>query len=228
MDTNIIVPTTTALPQAREAINITAPNMRILVATLIGTAPLVTARFAAKAMAQMMEKQKAGSVAGKGKKRAAKDFDEAFEGAKHIAEEGWCGVHAGAFRNALISACRLVGFKMTIAKLSLFVVADGYEALDNTPLVRIIGPDPKRTDMPVRNATGVIDIRTRPMWPEWSMRLRVRYDADQFSAADVTNLLSRVGEQVGIGEGRADSKSSAGVGWGHFRVVAETDMEATP
>jgi hypothetical protein len=57
------------------------------------------------------------------------------------------------------------------------------------------------------------------MWREWSMALRVRFDADQFSAQDVGNLLARVGAQVGIGEGRADSKSSAGVGWGHFELA---------
>ena len=35
---------------------------------------------------------------------------------------------------------------------------------------------------------------------------------------DVTNLLMRVGQQVGIGEGRPDSKNSAGMGWGTFNV----------
>jgi len=32
-------------------------------------------------------------------------------------------------------------------------------------------------------------------------------------------LLARVGMQVGIGEGRPDSKNSAGMGWGLFEVV---------
>lgn len=201
------------------AIGITAPNMRRIELGIVGTAPLVISRFPAKAMQMMMEKQAAGSQAKKGKAREAKDFDAAFNGARHIATEGWDGVHAGAFRNGLISACRLVGFKMTLAKLSLFVEADGLDAIDGTPLVRIIGGEPERTDLPVRNATGVVDIRTRPMWREWSMTLRIRFDADQFTAADVANLLSRVGAQVGIGEGRADSKASAGVGWGHFEVA---------
>jgi hypothetical protein len=201
------------------AIGISAPNMRRIELGIVGTAPLVISRFPAKAMQMMMEKQAAGSQAKKGKAREAKDFDAAFNGARHIATEGWDGVHAGAFRNGLISACRLVNFKMTLAKLSLFVEADGLDAIDGTPLVRIIGGEPERTDLPVRNATGVVDIRTRPMWREWAMNLRIRFDADQFSAADVANLLARVGAQVGIGEGRADSKSSAGVGWGHFEVA---------
>jgi len=73
--------------------------------------------------------------------------------------------------------------------------------------------------MAVRNATGVADIRVRPMWREWGAHVRVKYDADQFTLTDVTNLMARVGMQVGIGEGRPDSKSSAGLGWGTFELV---------
>ena len=72
--------------------------------------------------------------------------------------------------------------------------------------------------MAVRNATGGPDIRVRPIWREWSADVRVRYDADQFTLNDVTNLMDRVGMQVGIGEGRPDSRQSAGLGWGTFRL----------
>mgnify|MGYP001580518047 FL=1 len=57
------------------------------------------------------------------------------------------------------------------------------------------------------------------MWREgWEARVRIRYDGDQFSLADVSNLLARAGLQVGVGEGRADSKNSAGIGWGFFAM----------
>jgi len=35
---------------------------------------------------------------------------------------------------------------------------------------------------------------------------------------DVVNLIARVGMQVGIGEGRPDSKASAGLGFGLFEI----------
>jgi hypothetical protein len=57
------------------------------------------------------------------------------------------------------------------------------------------------------------------MWREWSAVVQVSYDADQFTLEDVTNLMSRVGLQVGIGEGRPDSRESAGLGWGTFELV---------
>jgi hypothetical protein len=73
----------------------------------------------------------------------------------------------------------------------------------------------------VRNETGVPDVRWRPYWDEWEASVRVKYDADQFTATDVVNLMMRVGQQVGIGEGRPDSKDSAGQGWGTFEVLSE-------
>jgi hypothetical protein len=45
------------------------------------------------------------------------------------------------------------------------------------------------------------------------------YCQSSFTANDVVNLIARVGLQVGIGEGRPDSKESAGLGYGLFEVV---------
>jgi hypothetical protein len=208
---------------SRSSIAISPPNMAELHTTIIGTAPLMIARFSHKSMQAMLEKHVAGSQANKRKAKAARDLDSDFQGARHISTDGWDGIHAGAFRAAMISACRLVGFKMTLAKLSLFVHADGYDRVDATPLVQIIGGEPERSEMPVRNQTGVMDIRIRPVWRTWRVNLRLRYDADQFQAADVMNLLARVGMQVGIGEGRPDSRESAGIGFGLFRIEGEAD-----
>lgn len=201
-----------------ENVTVTAPNFKVLEYHLVGTAPLVINRFAGKAA--IMAQQAQGSASKKGKKRDPKDFVALYEAARHRSTEGWDGIHAGAFRAALISACRLVGFKMTIAKLSVSVIADGFDA-EGTPLVKIEGT-PEMVTHTTRNATGVVDVRARPMWKKWSVNLRVQFDADQFSPQDVTNLLLRVGSQVGIGEGRPDSKMSCGMGWGTFAIA---DME---
>jgi hypothetical protein len=197
---------------------IKAPAFSHIALELIGTAPYCQARFSAKAMQAMMSKMAAGSTANKSRTKVARDFDDDFEQAKHISTEGWQGIPASAFRQAMISACRLVGFRMTLAKLSVFVKADGFDRVDGIPLIRFEGT-PERTEMAVRNATGVADIRIRPMWREWSAKVRISYDADQFTLDDVTNLMSRVGLQVGIGEGRPDSRDSAGLGWGTFELV---------
>lgn len=184
-----------------------------------GTAPFVQARFSAKAMQAMKAKMLAGSTARGKSARAVRNFEDDFQQAMHKSTEGWVGIPASAFRQAMISACRLVGFKMTLAKLSVFVEADGFDQVDGIPLIKLDAGEPEITEMAVRNATGVADIRVRPMWREWGANVNVSYDADQFTLADVSNLMARVGMQVGIGEGRPDSKSSAGLGWGTFELA---------
>jgi len=205
-------------PQATQTTVIKAADIRSIAFNIKGTAPYVQARFSGKAMQAMMSKMAAGSVAAGKKVRNPRDFDEDYRNAMHMSTEGWHGIPASAFRQAMISACRLVGFKMTLAKLSVFVVADGFDATDGIPLIKLQGK-PERVDMAVRNQTGVADIRVRPMWREWTSLVKVRYDADQFSSTDVANLMNRVGMQVGIGEGRPDSRKSAGLGWGTFSLT---------
>lgn len=206
-----------------QTVTIKEPDIRVATFRIIGTAPLVQCAFSAKAKAQIRETQEAGSTARGKKKREPKNFEELCEAAVHRSHEGWAGIPAGAFRAAMISACRLVGFKMTLAKLSVFVEADGFDREDGTPLVRINGGDYRRVEHHVRNATGVVDLRTRPMWEDWGAELKIRFDGDQFVLSDVANLLSRVGLQVGIGEGRPDSRASAGMGWGLFRLAENED-----
>jgi hypothetical protein len=200
-----------------ETVTISAPNIQRAQFNIIGTAPYVQLRFSAKAMNKMREQHEAGSKAKNKRAKEPRDFNDDFVQAQHVSIDGWNGIPASAFRKALISACRLVNFKMTLAKLSIFVEADGYDVIDAEPLIKITG-EPESLISTVRNATGVADLRVRAKFWPWSAVVNIRYDADQFTAADVANLLARVGLQVGIGEGRPDGKESAGMGWGTFEV----------
>lgn len=216
-----------------ETIEIKPPNFKTIEVGIIGTAPLVLNKFSHKAKEMMKAKQEAGSQAKKKKEREPKDFQANYEAAKYVSRDGsvaseaprlasgkpWLGIPAPSFRNAMISACRLVGFTMTIAKLAVFIEADGFDKDDGTPLVKIATGEPRYHESMVRNETGVADIRARPMWEEWTVNLRVRFDADMFSESDVVNLLARAGAQVGIGEGRPGSKNSNGMGWGTYRLA---------
>jgi hypothetical protein len=190
-------------------IRIPAPRMRVMQVDVVGTAPLMVHCFSSDQRLVMRVKHEQGSQAKKGKTREPRDFNANFEGARHRFADGGDGFAASAIRNAAISACRLVNFKMTIAKLSIFAVEDGEDVIDATPLIRIIGPAPEVSELMVRNATGVADIRVRPMWRRWGATLKIRFDLDQFSNDDVMNLLHRIGQQVGVCEGRPDSKDSA-------------------
>jgi hypothetical protein len=194
-------------------VKISPPKFATLQFTIEGTAPLVQARFSKKL--ELMQKYAEQSKAKKNKE--ARNYDADFRESYYKCKD-WVGVNAASFRAAMIRACSLVNFKMTLAKLSIFIIADGFDDSEGIPLVKIIGT-PEPLIMPMRNKSGGTDIRVRTkVWP-WAINLKVTYDTDQFNATDVTNLLSRAGAQVGIGEGRPSSRESIGMGWGTFKIV---------
>ena len=198
---------------------IAKPNIISAVFNIIGTAPYVQHKFSQKSRLKIADQHRAGSQARGKKVREARDFSEDCRQATHIAKDGWYGIPAPAFRNAMISACRLVGFQMTKAKLSVFIVPDGFDVDDGTPLVRLVGGEPEENMAYARNESGVVDLRCRPMWETWGAAVTVKWDRGQFSETDIANLLARAGVQVGIGEGRPDSPNSNGMGWGTFDLA---------
>lgn len=199
-------------------VTIKAPAFDTAEFEIVGTAPLVIHRFSAKVKQEMLTKMETGKAASSKKVREARSTDDLFEEARYRSPEGWDGFQAGAVRKAMISACRLVNFKMTLAKLSVFVEADGYDELEpQIPLIRIYGKPVKQLDM-ARVETGQPYITSRAAYHKWSSRVRIRFDTDQFTLEDIANLLTRVGLQVGLGEGRPDSTNSAGMSWGLFEV----------
>lgn len=205
------------------AVTIKPPNFGIVVFEARGIAPLVIHRFSAKTKEQMKQKMETGKAASSKKNREAKATDDLYAEARYRSADGWDGFHAGSIRAAMISACRLVGFKMTLAKLSVFVEADGVDAVEpQIPLIRIYGEPVKQEDM-ARVETGQPYVTVRAAYHNWSAKIRIRFDADQFTLADVTNLMARAGLQVGIGEGRPDSKNSAGMGWGLFTIEQQKE-----
>jgi hypothetical protein len=109
---------------------------------------------------------------------------------------------------------------MTLAKLSIFVIADGVDKDEpQIPLVRILDATPTLQEDIARVETGQPYVTIRAAYHNWRSMVRMRWDEDQFTITDIANLLSRVGLQVGIGEGRPSSKDSAGMGWGLFDIT---------
>jgi hypothetical protein len=224
---------------------IAKPNIKSVTLKIRGTAPYVTNKFSSEARNMMRAKQELGAQAKKGSKKEPKNFEKCARESAHYIEvkrgavdaNTWAtlikhykpngdilmaiGVPASSFRQAMISACRLIGFKMTLAKLAVFVKHDGFDADPGEPIpLCVLSGEHSVLEMPVRNETGVADIRARMCFaPGWRLNLSIVYDADIFSEEDVVNLVSRVGLQVGVGAGRPDSKESAGMGWGTFEII---------
>lgn len=205
-----------------DTITIAPPRFETAAFTIEGTAPYVQRKFSKKAQDAIRKDHEEGGTSRSRKKRDPKDYEAECWEALHTAEDGAAGIPAPAFRAAMISACRAAGVVMTRAKLSLFVEPDGFDPEDGTPLVLITKGSPRRHDAYGRDAHGGTQVMSRPMWdPGWQAVVRITFDADMVGLADVGNLLARAGLQVGIGEGRPDSKKSTGLGWGTFRIVGD-------
>ena len=190
-------------PVQTQEIGIKVPNFQTAKFKVIGLTPLVIHKFSEKAKLQIKQTQSEGSRAKSKKVREPKDFEETYQSARHLSLEGWDGIPASAFKSAMISACRSTDFVMTRAKQAiLHIEADGEDATEKgTGLVRIYGT-PENDIRPATNDNGSIDMRARPMFREWSAVVRVRFDGDMLSLESIANLLSRAGQQVGVGEGR--------------------------
>src|SRR5689334_1211097 len=176
-------------------VQIPPPRFGRAVFEIIGTAVLVVHRFSAKTKNQMKLKMETGKAASSKKNREAKDSDQTFNEGRYISPDGWDGFHAAGIRKGMIDMCRLVNFKMTLARLSIFVEADGHDKFEpQIPLVRIYGEPIKQEDM-ARVETGQPYVTIRPAYHNWRAKVRIKWDLDQFTLEDVTNLLMRLGAQ---------------------------------
>ncbi len=204
------------MAKAAVRIEIQPPNFKAITLRIEGSAPLMLHKFSEKMRKQIEEKQTAESKTTK--KRSPKDYKAEYNGARYLDQKGRDGLPCGAIRAAMIASCRFVdGLPMTKAKGAFFIVAQGHDVTDGTPLVLIQGK-PKHDTRPVRLESGVADLRNRPRYDDWACDLTIQYDADLLSANDVANLLSRAGAQVGVGELRPQGPKSYGGDFGTWHV----------
>jgi hypothetical protein len=209
---------------------IAAPAFKVGQFKIRGTTPFVQLRFSQKQKNKIKQTQAEGGKEVKTKRvHERKDFDALYEEAMYLSDDGHRGINALSFKKAMVAACRLTNMNMKMAKMSFFVIADGYDSFEeDIPLIYFTKGDPEQTDHICRNANGMPDLRVRARWNiGWEATLRVKYDSDIISLNSLTHLLTRAGTQVGIGEGRPDSTKSdgAGMGWGTFEILAVKEVE---
>jgi hypothetical protein len=198
---------------------IKAPNWERATIHIVGTAPYVQNRFSKYKQNEMAKTQEEGSKAKKTRKgKPPKDFNKIYEESLHISQDGWHGIPATAFRNAMIDACRLTEFDMVRCKMCVKIVPDGLDAENLEPLVKITKGKPRMFVDRVRVGISSTDLAARGMFEKWEADVTIEWDADVFQAVDVVNLLARAGLQVGVGAGRPLSKTSGGTGKGTWEV----------
>ncbi len=197
------------------------PDIRLLRVPIIGTTSLIVHSWSNKAIQMILAKQKKEPQ----KAKEAKDPEADYRDSQYIADDGWLGVPAVAFKAAMVGACRQVdGLSMTLAKRLAFCQPDGFSTKQNIELARIHGEPRMRRDM-VRVASGTADVRFRAEFPKWSAVLQIEYNAQVIEAGQLLNLLCIAGYSEGIGEWRPSAPESATGTHGRWRIEKGARIE---
>ena len=174
-----------------------------------GTTPLITNRFSEKAKAMMLAAQQTKARA----KKEPKDPDALYEAARYRLEDGRDGVPATAFKSAIVDAAReFDGVTLVWLKRSVFVAGIGSDLLVPIEYDAIA----MREDA-VRNATGVADLRYRPIYTGWRATLHITTFKGAFDVNSILALIDVAGVG-GVGEWRPSAPKSTSGTYGQFEV----------
>lgn len=197
-------------------------TLSVIAVQIQGISPLIIRAWDQKTAQQLADKAM-GKKSAKG--REAVKPDEVFKGARYISKEGWDGIPVGAFKAALVDAVSCLDlpradFNMTLAKKTFFIAADGICRVSGRDLVRIHGKA-ERFDLMQPTSGGGPYMSYRPIYREWSCKLRIQFNPAKIDAQGVLNLLAAAGYFCGVGEHRPSAKESRTGVSGRFEVVAD-------
>ena len=174
-------------------------NLQRATVELTGDSPLIVHAWSAKAKKEMLDKQMKRAKGPKVAKDPERDYEDAF----YRMDNGNPGFPTIAFKAAAVSAGGRFADGMKMTQLRGMFRIEG-------ELVEIIGTPTMREDM-VRVGMGTADIRYRPEFKEWSVKLPVQYNADAISLEQLVNLLNMAGFGVGVGEWRPEKDGQYGM-----------------
>lgn len=182
-----------------------------------GITPLIVSKFSEKAKQEMREKQQGRTRL----KKEAKDPHADYMAAQYRFADGRHGVPSVAFKGAIVAAARqFEGITLVSTRIAIFVhgepSADGHDLLvpiegfntDNMPVMR---------EDAVRLATGVADLRYRPMYTPWNVDLTITFSQNLLNEESLLNLVNAAG-MGGVGEWRPSAPKSLTGSYGTFEV----------
>jgi hypothetical protein len=145
-------------------------------------------------------------------KKPPREPEKEFLDAMYRLPDGGYGQPAMSFKNAFVNACRYIdGIPMTFARGALHVMGD---------LVRIEGSDPEMDERPVRLQGKTAQVRYRPIYKDWRVTLRIKYNASAITPEQIVHQFNVAGFAVGIGEYRPEKNGNLGM----FHVATEGEL----
>jgi hypothetical protein len=187
-------------------------DIEVTLVAMLGS-PLVTHQFSEKAKQSIRDKQsKKGRAA-----KEARDPEADFQAAKYFDAEDREAIPVTSVKKALVTAGTAMDDLTKVGlRQSLFVAPTAapashlipIEGKDGKPLVGIMREDA------VTIGQGTHDLRYRPEYRDWQIRVTISYQPALISESQLLMLIDHAGWGVGIGEGRPEKTSA--LGWGRF------------
>lgn len=182
---------------------ITAPDIRKVTFTIVGTSPLISHKWSEKAKRQILDKQMKKATQAKEAKNPEQDFEDSI----YRFKDGGCGFPAIGIKAAMVRAGKSLGFAMTDLRAAFHI--NGERGVGGEDLIRIHGEPTPREDM-VRVGMGTADIRYRAEFVDWSANITVKFNARNISEEQLAGLLMQAGFGTGLGEWRVEKDGSFG------------------
>ena len=221
--------------EVKEIIEIKRPQIIRANITIVGDSPLIVHAWSEKAKKELLDKfqKKAKAKSAKDIRDPFADFmdalywitpkpeektPEAFE--KAVAEGAKFGFPITAIKQAALSACYRAGIipNQTGMRAAFYLNAvDGVNLGTGSELAVIESPEPPqfREDMVKINASQSVDLRYRPMFVDWKIRLTINLiDTGVFTLQSIVNAIEMGGFTNGIGEWRMERDGD----YGRFHV----------
>ena len=184
-------------------IDIPRPNIKTLEVTIKGDQPLIFHRFSEKAIKMIQDIQSKSAKAKRVPKTKAM-IEEEYNNSFYYNKQGQVCFPALNIKNSMVGAGRFIDLKMTQIRGSVFVKGDNEGLIPVSYKEKVM-----RTDQ-VRVSGGGTDIRYRGEVRDWSMMVKIEYNANFLSAEQVMNLLSTAGFSQGLGEWRPEKDGNYG------------------
>ena len=182
---------------------------------IVGTSPLIQHAWSEKGLGMMRmtaaERRKVPKV--------KRDPQTEANDAMYRTDDGNPGVPILALKAAIIAAAHKdLGVEKTLIKKSLFFPCE-----DANKCVPLIADEPICREDIVRVGVGQTDLRYRPEFAEWRVRVECEYDSGALSEQDIINLVNRAGFGVGLGEWRPEK----GGEFGRFQIDTTVPVEVS-
>lgn len=182
-------------------IQITPIKKKVLSFGIVGISPLIQHRWAEKAKQQLRDKHGGKKT----KTREVCDPKAEFEAATYFTAEGEYAVPAMALKRAFVTvAHKDVGIEKTLVRKALFLVSDGDQ------LIRMDSPERTMREDMVRIGNGSVDLRYRPEFATWSVKLKIIFDSRLLQTKDILTLVEWAGFGCGICEMRPEKNGEYG------------------